>query len=125
VHELAITEQLLQLTLRYAAQAGASRVVTLNLIIGEFSSVMDESVQFYWDMLAQDTIAAGAFLHFERIPGRLQCADCHAKFSMSEFDGGCPSCGGLQASTISGDEFRLDSIEVESSQNGSDQTNQG
>jgi hydrogenase nickel incorporation protein HypA/HybF len=113
MHELGITQQLLDLTLRYAEEAGAARVLQLNLIIGEFSSIVDESVQFYWDMISEGTIAEKAELHFERVPGKLRCAACGHEFGVSEFDGHCPACGGLQASVIDGDQFRLESIEVE------------
>ena len=57
MHELGITEQLLELTLGHAEEAGAERVTRLNLVIGEFSSVVDESIQFYWEMMAEGTPA--------------------------------------------------------------------
>lgn len=118
MHELGITDQLLSLTLKHAEQSGASRVTDLNLVIGEFSSVVDDSIQFYWDMLAQGTLAEGAQLHFRRVPGRLICAECHQEFSISHFDGLCPGCGGLRVSVVDGDQFRLESIEVEGASGG-------
>lgn len=116
MHELGITDQLLRLTLRHAEQAGASRVISLNLVIGEFSSVVDESIQFYWDMLAAGTIAEKAILHFERVPGVLQCLSCEHTFSLGEFHAQCPSCGGVRTRVADGDQFRLASIEVEGPQ---------
>jgi hydrogenase nickel incorporation protein HypA/HybF len=113
MHELGITEQLLELTLRHAEEAGAERVTRLNLVIGEFSSVVDESIQFYWDMLAEDTLAAGAELHFTRVPGQFHCAGCGADFGLAEFEGRCPACGGVAVSVADGKQFQLESIEVE------------
>jgi hydrogenase nickel incorporation protein HypA/HybF len=113
MHELGVTDQLLKITLRHAEAAGAKRVLRLNLVIGEFSSIVDESLQFYWEIMAEDTIAAGAELHFERVPGLLRCATCGAEFGMAEFDGQCPACGELRASVVDGDQFRLESIEIE------------
>ena len=113
VHELSITDQLLQLALRHAEDAGASKIVRLHLVIGEFSSVVDESLQFYWDMMAENTIADHAELCFKRIPGEMTCADCGHTFLFAEFEGQCSSCGGLNAQISDGKQFRLESIEIE------------
>ena len=112
MHELGITDQLLTLTLRHAEEAGAERVVSLQLITGEFSSVVDDSIQFYWDMMTEGTIAEGATLHFERIPGLLRCKSCSETFSLQEFDAECPNCGGFSTEVADGDQFRLSSIEI-------------
>jgi len=113
MHEMAITEQLLSTALRYAGQAGASRITRLTIVVGELSTMVDDSVQFYWDFIAKGTLAEGAELHFERIPARLTCATCGAEFGMSGFDGRCPACQGEQVRVVAGEEFQLHSIEVE------------
>jgi hydrogenase nickel incorporation protein HypA/HybF len=114
MHEMGIATQLLALVIHYAEQAGAKQVKRLNLVIGEFSSVVDESLQFYWEIIAKDSIAEHAELHFERIAGRLRCLDCGSCFGMSEYDGqGCPKCHSFNATIADGDQFRLESIEIE------------
>lgn len=113
MHELGITEQLLALALRHAESAGAIRVTALNLVIGEFASVVDESLQFYWDFVAKGTIAENAALHFERVPGVFRCSDCEHKFGMAEFEGRCPGCGGSHTTVADGTQFSLASIEIE------------
>ncbi len=113
MHELSITDQLLSLTLRHAEEAGAVRVTQLNVVVGELSSVVDDSVQFYWEMLAKGTIAEEAVLRFQRVVARLRCEDCGAEISFREFEGQCPQCGGSHTTIIDGDQFQLESIEVE------------
>ncbi|HQF69985.1 MAG TPA: hydrogenase maturation nickel metallochaperone HypA, partial [Promineifilum sp.] len=76
MHELAITESILEIALRHGRSAGATRITDLHLVIGELSSVVDESVQFYWDIVSEGTAAAGATLHFRRVPARLVCRAC-------------------------------------------------
>ena len=49
-----------------------------------FSSIVDDSVQFYWDMLSKDTLCENAKLHFERIPARLECRDCGHQFTIED-----------------------------------------
>ena len=115
MHELSVTESILEIALRHAEQAGAKRITRLNLVIGELSGIVGESVQFYWDMIAQDTIAAGSELHFEHIPASLRCLDCAHRFPMDGQTYACPACGGSRVVAAGGDDFRLDSIEIEES----------
>jgi hydrogenase nickel incorporation protein HypA/HybF len=113
MHELSVTQSLLEITLRHAEQAGARRVARLNLVIGELASIVDDSVQFYWDIISRDTIAEGAELCFERVPGCLHCRSCGHTFPLNGRDYACPACSGKQVTAVGGDDFRLESIEVE------------
>jgi hydrogenase nickel incorporation protein HypA/HybF len=113
MHEMSITQSLLEIALRHAEQANARRIVRLNMVIGELASIVDDSVQFYWDIISRDTIAEGAELYFERVPGILRCLSCDHTFPLNGRDYACPDCGGLQVTVAGGDEFRLESIEVE------------
>ena len=113
MHELSVTESLLEIALRHARQAGAGRLTDLYVVIGAWSSIVDDSVQFYWDMVAKDTPAEGARLHFERIPAQAVCQDCSREYAPSDEDLACPACGGSRIKLLRGDEFYLDSIAVE------------
>ena len=74
---------------------------------------MDDSVQFYWDIVSRGTIAEGAELHFERVPGILCCQGCRHTFPLNGRDYTCPVCGEKQVVAAGGDDFRLESIEVD------------
>ncbi len=113
MHELSVTESLLEIALRHGQNAQARRITDLYLVIGRLSSILDESVQFYWDMISQGTICEGARLHFQRIPATLLCLDCNTTYTLAGELTGCPQCGGEHVTVTGGDEFRLDSIEVE------------
>ena len=113
MHELAITESILNIASDYALKAGATRVTDLYLMVGRLSSLVDDSVQFYWDIVSQDTICANALLHFERIPAKILCLDCSNEFILSDELSHCPKCGGLKIKVVSGEEFSLNSIEIE------------
>ena len=113
MHELSVTQSVLEIALRHAERAGARRITRLNLVIGELASIVDDSVQFYWDFVSRDTIAAGATLHFERVPGTLRCLACSHTFPLNGRDYACPVCGEKRVIAAGGDDFRLESIEVE------------
>ena len=112
MHELAVTEQIRDIALRHAQEAGAAQITDLYLVIGDISSIVDDSVQFYWDFVSEGTAAAGARLHFRRIPGEMACQACGAHYSP---DDGllCPRCDSGRVRVVTGDEFFLEAIDVE------------
>jgi hydrogenase nickel incorporation protein HypA/HybF len=113
MHELSVTESLLNLALSHANQANATKVIAINIVIGRLSSIVDDSVQFYWDFVTEDSICAGAKLNFDRRPAVLHCADCASDYTIDHDLTPCPKCGGMRTTIISGEEFFLDSIEIE------------
>lgn len=113
MHEMSVTQSLLEIALRHAERADARRITRLNLVIGELATIVDDSIQFYWDIVSQDTIAAGSELHFERVPGILRCLGCEHTFPLNGRDFACPACGEVQVVVAGGDDFRLESIEVD------------
>ena len=113
MHELAVTQSILDISLRHARQVDAKRITDINLVIGQFSSIVDDSVQFYWDIIANGTIAQGAALHFNRIPGEMTCGDCGRAFQPTDRTFECPSCSSGFVRISRGDEFRVESIDVE------------
>lgn len=113
MHELSVTENILDIALKHAEQANATRVTDIYITIGQLSSIVDDSVQFYWDIVSEDTICSSAKLHFKRIPAEFFCTVCQKKFSLNQELSPCPYCGSIQVRITAGEEFFLDSIEIE------------
>jgi len=112
MHELAVTESILDIALRHAASDSGRRITDLYLSIGELSSIIDDSVQFYWDIVAQGTLAEGATLHFRRIEAEFKCLDCEHQYKPTG-DMSCPACGSKQVRISAGEEMLVESLEVE------------
>lgn len=112
MHELPITESLLEIALRHANSAHARQITGLHIAIGKLASVVDESVQFYWDIVAKGTIAEGARLYFRRIPVELECLSCHNRY-LPEEDFCCPVCASTLIKVLSGEEFNLEALDIE------------
>ena len=113
MHELPITENILEIAVRHGQQAQAVRVTNLYLVIGQLSSIVDDSIQFYWDIISRGTICEGATLHFERVPAQLLCLDCGTSYGIEQELSACPDCDGVRIKVTAGEEFQLQSIEVE------------
>jgi hydrogenase nickel incorporation protein HypA/HybF len=111
MHELAITENILDIALKHAR---GQRITDIHLVIGQLSSIVDDSVQFYWDMINQGTSAEGSRLHFKRITTELKCRDCEQHFAPTSDNLSCPNCGSLRVDLIAGTEFFVEAIEVTS-----------
>jgi hydrogenase nickel incorporation protein HypA/HybF len=113
MHELAVTESVLKIALEHATAAGARRITDVHLVIGQLSSFVDDSIQFYWDIISSGTPAEGAVLHFRRVPAELQCVVCGHRYHLTGDDLACPQCGGMQMKVLAGEEFNLEAIDVE------------
>jgi hydrogenase nickel incorporation protein HypA/HybF len=113
MHELSVTENVLAIAQRHAAQAGAKRVTAVYLVIGQLSSIIDDSVQFYWDIISADSLCASAKLHFERIPARLECQDCGEQYTLARELTNCPTCQSFSVKVLSGQEFYVSAIDIE------------
>jgi hydrogenase nickel incorporation protein HypA/HybF len=116
MHELAVTESILDISLNHAQKANASKVTDIYIVMGKLSSVVDDSVQFYWDMISHDSICEGAILHFDRIPARILCLNCGNEYLLEQELTPCPQCSSPQIKVLSGEEFRVDSIGIEVAQ---------
>jgi hydrogenase nickel incorporation protein HypA/HybF len=113
MHELSVTESLLKISVEHAEKANAQRVTDLHIVIGDLASMVDDSIQFYWDIIARGTIAEQATLHFHRVPAELQCNTCSKKYQPTDKELICPDCHRIGAKIIAGEEFFLESIDVE------------
>ena len=116
MHELAVTENILEIALRHAREAGAQRVTGLYLVLGRLSSIVDDSVQFYWDIVSKGTPAEGARLHFRRIAVELQCRSCGRRYAPEGEDMACQACGSTRIEILTGEEFCLEAIDVDAAE---------
>lgn len=121
MHELPATEGILSVALEAAQQNGARRIIAIDLVIGELAGIVDDSVQFYFDILSKDTIAEGAVLRFRRERAAANCGDCGHQFPVEvPLTAVCPVCGGNRLRVSGGREFFVESIEVEDEDSGSE-----
>jgi len=87
--------------------------MTINLVVGERTGFVDESIQFYFDMLSPETVAAGAQLVIRRIAACVRCRTCGQEFEPEGLNWTCPRCASLGGEVMSGREFQVESIEIE------------
>ena len=113
MHELGVTENIVNIALAKAGEAQASKIVQINVVIGEMSGFVPDCIQFYFDSLSKDTMAQEAVLHFESVPAQLRCRNCSSIFQPQDTLWSCPECGGQSVEIFKGRELYIESVEVE------------
>ena len=119
MHELPVTQGILDTAITTAQQAGARHILTIDLAIGGLSGIVDDSVQFYFDILSLGTLAEGAILRFRRLPATATCMDCGATFEATPpLPPACPTCGSPRLRVEGGREFYVESIDIDDDDSG-------
>jgi hydrogenase nickel incorporation protein HypA/HybF len=113
VHELALSSAIVNTV---AKHANGQRVTAVNLRVGRLRQVVPDTLAFYFEFVARDTVCEGAQLEQEVIDARLRCNTCAHTWEIEIPAFRCPACGGGEVEVASGDEFEVESIEVETTE---------
>lgn len=115
MHELSYTRSILDSVVLSAERAGAHRVKSVHLVIGEMRDIVDDLFCGCFNYLAKNTLASGAKISIERPPLTLCCRQCSTLFHADAFSSekiACPHCGESDYAVQSGMEFFIDRIEI-------------
>jgi len=134
MHELSLAGAVIDTAERHAA---GRRVLLIQLRLGELRQVVPESLAFYFEHVARGTLCEGATLEYETVPASLGCRECGATWPLTATLGSgsatwgqtppggvrpqvaarpsfrCERCGGADVEVEAGNEFEVESIEVE------------
>ena len=113
MHEQSIVESLLSLALENAGKADARKIISINLVVGDYTGVVEDAVDFYFGFLSSNTIAAGAKINYTHVPGQMRCRDCDLLFPLQKQDCRCPKCEGKRIEIVGGRELYIENMEVE------------
>jgi len=113
MHEYPITLSIVQISNEEALKHGANKITEIRLKIGELSGLVPESLQVYFDMISQGTLSEGARLVVEKIPIKFRCNDCNNESGVIGGIYKCPKCNSKDIKIINGNEYMIDSMEVE------------
>ena len=115
MRELEATQNVLKkLLLRVKDPA---RIRSIYLVMGEVAELDQNLIQEHWRELSQGTPAEHAQLHFRLKKAEVQCMACFSKYQPLDGKIHCPYCGSYGAKILSGEEFDLESIELEPEEN--------
>lgn len=99
MHELGITQGIIDRARAAAQEGGGVRVERLHLSITPAADFSQESIEMYFEMLtADDPFFSGAELAFEWSPVAATCLACGKVFETETRGAACPACGCDQVS---------------------------
>jgi len=113
MHELSLSQGIVDLVCQQAAADGAHRVRRVRIAIGALSHVEPHAIEFSFEVVSRGTLADGSVLEIERPPGRAHCLACETEVVIAGRDQPCPRCGGHRWVLVGGDELRVLELEVE------------
>ena len=108
MHELGLTQEIVEVVTQRAADRKIKRIV---LEIGKLSCVLPDAVRFCFDMCAEGTVAEGAELEILEPAGRGRCRHCGTELEMEAAFARCV-CGSTDIDWISGEDLRIKLMEL-------------
>mgnify|MGYP001223022997 CR=1 FL=1 len=108
MHELAIIEGVVDTV---TERIGDAPISSVRLEIGALSGVVDDSLQFCFELATEGTSLQGASLEITHIAGRCRCRACGSEFSPDGLILLC-RCGSADAEVLSGQELSIASVKV-------------
>lgn len=110
MHELSLSGAIVNTVVKHA---GGRPVTAVQMRIGAMRQVVPDTLEFYFEFVARGTVCEGARLEQELLPARLACAACDSEWGVDFPAFRCPTCETNEVEVVSGDEFEVESIEVE------------
>ncbi len=113
----------MQTVLRIAGENGATKVVEVDLQIGQLTFLNAEQVKFAYDILAKGTLLEGSELSIQQVEGLVECQACGQQKEVRLPDDpqssleplplfSCSECGG-KVTVIKGRECQITGVALE------------
>lgn len=116
MHELPLTNKILEIALDHANRNNAAEVKEIILCIGKLTDIEEYWMNHYFSWISKNTLASGAKLIINKIPVEWQCDECLFVFTLDNSEDAsliCPQCGENKNLTlIHGREFMVEAITI-------------
>ncbi len=113
MHELSVTQGLLDLALKEAEKYKAKKIIKINITMGGLTGYDPFCIEEYLHLLGEGTPAEHTELEFNILPGKIACLDCQKEQSARFFRSTCMYCNSPRLKVISGQEFYIENMEIE------------
>jgi hydrogenase nickel incorporation protein HypA/HybF len=110
MHEFDLSSAIVQTVNKHAQ---GRRVTHVTLRIGRLRQVVLKTLEFYMAIVGKETPCEGATLEIIDVPAVLRCKTCQHEWEIEIPAFICPTCGPGAVEVKTGEEFMVESIEVE------------
>jgi hydrogenase nickel incorporation protein HypA/HybF len=108
MHELSITQRVVDAV---CARAAGRPVHSIKIQVGSLTAVIPQAMQFCFELVVEGTVAQGARLEIEQLPGAGTCRSCGADVTITDNILLCP-CGSADVEVTAGRDLVIKSVEV-------------
>jgi hydrogenase nickel incorporation protein HypA/HybF len=112
MHELAICENIRSIIEEQAQLECFTRVIRVRVAVGPLSGVEPAALRFGFDVAMHGSVAAGAALEIVETAASAWCLACSGTVEVRRRYDGCPKCGSFELQILTGEELRIESLEV-------------
>ena len=110
---MGIVSGILTASVDAAARQNATAINEIRIRVGELTEIVDDALYFAFEALTPGTLAEGATLVVEHVPGRSKCVECGTTFNHGRFDVECVGCGSYFCEMVEGRELEIESIDID------------
>ena len=111
MHELSLSQSLIDIVTDHAQRHGMDRVTDVRLEVGALSCVEPRALSFCFDAVSRGTPAEGAALSIIVVPVEAWCWTCSRTVEVADRSGGCPDCGNPTVRATDPGDIRVTEIE--------------
>jgi len=112
MHEMSLCEGILQVIESEAKKQQFTEVKQVVLDIGILSGVEISALEFAFEVVMRNSVAANAALKINQIEAQAWCMPCSETVTIKQRFDACPNCESYQLQVSSGDEMKIKELEV-------------
>jgi len=114
MHELSIAASIVDAVTESVAPYPRARVAEVRLRVGALASVIEDSLQFCWEITIEGTPLKGSKLVVKILPVVVSCAACGKRGELASLQSfRCPHCSEPASDVQQGRELEIESIEID------------
>ena len=114
MHELSIVSSVVDSVIESLEKYPGARVLEVRLRVGALAAVVEDSLQFCYELASRETALEGSRLVVNVVPVVVHCAACGRDGELESLQSfRCPHCGEPAADVRQGREMEIEGIEIE------------
>ena|ERR1035437_3931461 len=114
MHELSLVTSIVETVTETLIAYPGARVKEVRLRVGALASVIPESLEFCWGIVAEGTPLEGSKLVVNMLPVVVHCEPCGVDSELAGVQSfRCPQCGELCGDIRQGRELEIEDIEID------------
>jgi hydrogenase nickel incorporation protein HypA/HybF len=114
MHELSIVSSVVDSVIESLESYPGARVIEVRLRVGALAAVVEDSLQFCYELATRATPLEGSRLVVKVLPVMVHCAECGKDGELESLQSFCcPHCGEPASDIRQGREMEIEAFEIE------------